>query len=377
MIRVLHVVRDDKFFDGVIKIFESDNRLSNRSILIVPNDNYQFRFIKSIDKLELLWSKKQINKCFTLNNYDVVFFHSLTCSDWKLIRLIPKDKIIIWWAWGFDLYNSFYGMKPLIELDLLKEKTNILYEKVNSSLNYKSKTIIKNLFLKRYFEYKRKQILKRIDYFQPVLNIEYKLMQKHSSFRAKEFYYLNSLPFSSDIICNRLINGNILFGNSASYTNNHLDAWEYIKNSNIKDRKIIIPLNYGDMSYANEIKKQIKSTENTILFLDTFIPSNEYFKLIKDCSYAIYGIMRQQAMGNIYYCLNNGIKLFLYKESLVYKYLKDEGFFVFKIEDIDEYSFHTPLSKEEIQTNISISNADTKRRNDIYESLIQEQMNKI
>ena len=376
MIKVLHIVRDDKFFDVVIKNFESDNRLSNKSILIAPNENYKPRFIKSVDKLDLLWYKKQIYNYFITNQYDIVYFHSLTYKDWKIIRLIPKDKIIIWWAWGYDLYNDLYIMRPLIKLDLLKPETNILYKKNKYFLFTVVKRLISALFINIYFEYKRDEILKRIDYFQPVLSIEYKLMQNYSFFRAKELYYNNSREISQTIIENKFKNGSILLGNSASYTNNHLDVWEYIKNSNIKDSKIIIPLNYGDMSYANEIKNKIRSTENTILFLDSFMPSNEYFSLVNDCSYAVYGVMRQQAMGNINYCLKNGIKLFLYRESIIYKYLKGEGYIVFAIEDIDENSFRIPLTKEETQHNISIANADCERRNEIYETFVKEQIEK-
>lgn len=376
MIRVLHIIEDDKFFDGTIKKFESDERLSNKSILIATNKDYKFKFIKSTDKLELLWSKKQIKNFFLLNNYDVVYFHSLTYKNWKLIKLIPKNKIIIWWAWGFDLYDNFYGMKPLIELNLLKKKTNVLYSKKKSSINFKAKEIIKKVFFKRIFEYKRKLILKRIDYFQPVVQIEYELMKKHDFFKAKEFYYFNSIPIVSEVLDKKLRDGNILFGNSASYANNHLDVWEFIKNSNVKDRKIIIPLNYGDIAYANEIKNRINSTENTVLFLDSFMPSDEYFSLIDNCSYAIYGVIRQQAMGNIYYCLKSGVKLFLFRDSLVYKYLKGEGYFVYEIESIDDNSFKIPLTIEEIQNNIRIYNQESKRRSEIYETFILGQLAK-
>ncbi len=375
MIRVLHIVRDDKFFDDVIRNFELDERLSNKSILIVPNRNYQFKFIKSIDKLKLLCSKEQIKNLLSLNNYDVVYFHSLTYDKWRLFRLIPKDKILIWWAWGYDLYNSFYGMTPLIEVDLLKEKTRILYSKKRYSIIFMVKEIINKLIIKSCFEYKRNRILKRIDYFQPSIHIEYELMQQHRYFKAKEFYFPNSKTNALEFPDEKLIDGSILFGNSASYTNNHLDVWEFIKQSHIKNRKIIIPLNYGDMDYAIEIKNRIISRENTVLFLDSFLLPNEYFSLIDNCSYAIYGVIRQQAMGNINYCLKNGIKLFLFRDSLVYKELKGEGYFVYAIEDIDEHSFKMPLTKEEMQNNISIYNQDVKRRNRIYESFIQEQMN--
>ena len=81
------------------------------------------------------------------------------------------------------------------------------------------------------------------------------------------------------------------------------------------------------------------------------MPRDEYFKLIDNCSYAVFGVMRQQAMGNIYHCLCQGVKVFLYRDSLVYRFLKEWGYVVFAIEDIDEYSFSTPLNLKELEMN--------------------------
>lgn len=65
--------------------------------------------------------------------------------------------------------------------------------------------------------------------------------------------------------------------------------------------------------------------------------------------------MRQQAMGNIFLCLLYGIKVFLFKESIVYKQLIESGYFVFSIEDdLNDLSLQTLLSKEQAYNNFQL-----------------------
>lgn len=377
MIRILHITPDDKFFDSVITHFEKDDRLENRSIVIVKSADYKFRYVKSIEKITLLWSKRKIKTLLKTGNYDVIFFHSLPESLYKLFKYIPKEKIIIWWGWGYDIYESFYGIKPLIEIELYKPITRqlISLREKKQNIKVKIKKIIKKYFARYIYNSRRYNLLKRINYFQPVLSIEYELMLKNNGFQAKEFYYLDSKnigKFDDVSIFSKSAQGYILIGNSSSYTNNHLDVWKYMKQLKLKGRKIIFPLNYGDVQYSNYLKTKVKSEDNELFFLDTFMSSDEYFSLLNGCSYAIFGVMRQQAMGNINYCLRNGIKVFLFQDSLVYKNLKEEGYSVFCIEDIDDESLNTPLSKVEIEKNIELTNQDAERRNQVYERCLSE-----
>ncbi len=60
-------------------------------------------------------------------------------------------------------------------------------------------------------------------------------------------------------------------------------------------------------------------------------------------------------MGNIYICLLNGIKLFLYENSLIYKQLVEWGFKVFTIDsDLSELALKQVLSPEDALNNYNI-----------------------
>ena len=99
---------------------------------------------------------------------------------------------------------------------------------------------------------------------------------------------------------------------------------------------------------------------------------NDYYALMDTYSYAVYGVIRQQAMGNIFGCLAKGIKVFLYRDSLVYKFLKEDGFVVFAIEDMDGSSFMKPLALTEIEQNREALLKKRQYVNTIYEKAIEE-----
>ena len=352
-IKVLHIIKDDKFYDCVINAFESDERFENRSVLFVNSSEYEFFLIKQTEKVELLWTKKMLKECLQSSDYDVIFFHSLSVEKYWYFHFIPNNKIVIWWGWGFDLYSSEYGMNPLIPIDLYKPETKQLMDSIKQSgLKRKLKGCIRDIFWRPYYESLRRKVIARIDYFQPVIPFEYQLMKEVDGFQAKEFYYPRCFTsYYAETGCIKNENGGILIGNSATYTNNHLDVWTDIRKYVPSYRNIIIPVNYGVQRYADHLSKEIKSKSHHIHIIREFMPRDEYFKLIDGCSYAVFGVLRQQAMGNIYHCLYQGVKVFLYRDSLVYRFLKEWGYVVFAIEDIDEFSFSTPLSLNELEKN--------------------------
>lgn len=353
-IKVLHIIKDDKFFDGVINAFESDERFENKSILFVNSPDYEFFRIKQTEKVELLWTKKMLKECLQSSDYDVIFFHSLNIDKYEYFKYIPTEKIVIWWCWGFELYSQARGMSQLIPIQLYKPQTKKLIESIKKSgAKRMVMNLVRDLFWRPYYESLRRKVIARIDYFQPIVPLEYQLMEKVDGFHAKEFYYpqcfTNVLSNTGSVLP---ADGGILVGNSTSPNNNHLDIWNALQPYLGEHRFIVFPLNYrSDSDYADRIANLITSDDHRIEKLRTFMPRDEYFQLINNCSYAVFGVMRQQAMGNIRYCLKQGIKVFLYRDSLVYKYLKEWGYVVYAIEDIDEHSFSTPLTSEELKQN--------------------------
>lgn len=352
-IKILHITGDDKFFDVVFAAFESDNRFENKAVMKVVNKNdYRFRRIKNISLVKLV-DKKEIRHILQTEIYDVLFFHSIHQEYYRYFHWIPKDKIVIWWCWGFELYQPIYGLPPLIKLPLYKPLTDKLLWRIHGGYVSMLKSILKTCFVAPWHMVSQKRVLKRVDYFQPVIPIEYQLMCEKQELRAREFYYpqCDSLFQINDGLI-KIDDGDILFGNSQSPTNNHLDVWESIKPYLPEKRKVFIPINYlGNQKYAGEISKRINSDKHVLCFLKEFLPRDDYFRMIDRCSYAVFGVIRQQAMGNIFNCISSGMKVFLYCDSLIYRYLKKAGFVVFAIEEIDSCSFNRALTKPEIEQN--------------------------
>ncbi|MDO5760755.1 MAG: TDP-N-acetylfucosamine:lipid II N-acetylfucosaminyltransferase, partial [Bacteroidota bacterium] len=149
--------------------------------------------------------------------------------------------------------------------------------------------------------------------------------------------------------------GNVLIGNSLTYENNHLDIFDKLRGINREKRQqLIVPINYGNAYGGKDKFIKLSNIENT-LFITDFMPQKDYFLLLGSVSHAIYGNIRQQAMGNIFWCLRNGIKVYLYKDSVIYKQLKEFGYKVFTIEEeLSETSLKETLSEQD-----AVHNCDT------------------
>lgn len=369
-IKILHLVRDDKkFFEPVLKQFDSDSRLENHCVLVVPKESDAFKSIPKTERITPIWSREQKKDFLTNGDYDVLFLHSFCSAYWDLLNFVPKNKIVIWWAWGMDIYcDSEKKTSMLVPIRLYMPETYRCRIK-NYGLIYSIKSLVKTIVRPLYLLEKRKT-LARIDYFQPVVVDDYYLMRKYNkSLKAAEFYYpISPAKISVGDLVEKKSDGTILFGNSASYTNNHLDVWIQIKKYISANQKVVIPLNYGDMVYADTVSKSV--TGDNVEVLKDFLDRDSYFKMLDSSSYFVSGVLRQQSMGNISYCIRHGIKIFLYRDSVVYHYLKRLGVLVFAIEDIDETSFSSPLSYEEIVQNCIAYDKERERRLLIYEDFI-------
>lgn len=341
-IKIIHIVRDDKFFDAVAFCFDSNPIYDNTYLLVTNTEHYTFKYINKTEKVEVLWNKKLVRDRICRDDYDVIFFQSILPTYYKFFKYIKPTKIVIWWAWGFDLYSPLYGTKPFISIELYKPLT----KKYHNSWTVKFVDFCKRLLRWNLIK-QRKEWIKRIDYFNPVIQLEYELMKNVPNFRAKEYHY----PFPITVNQNNNYGDHILIGHSATYENNHLDVWNSVCSYIPEGRKVIFPLSYGNHKYALFLRNKIKSNVHDILFLMDFLPQDEYYELTSRCSYAIFGVVRQMAMGNIYNCLQSGVKVFLFRDSLVYKHLCSMNYVVFAIEDIDDKSFIDPLSEKDILHN--------------------------
>lgn len=357
-VTILHVFTDDKFFDATSQLYDQLKGVKNLYYFYTKDRNYKFQRIKRTKIIKIINDITEYRDLFSNESIDIIFFYSLRPEFNNLFKYIGKDKIVIWWAWGCDIYYPFFfnDIAPLIPCNLYKPLT-LKYLQEHNKANEIRIRGIKQIFNWIRHKYLHMKIIRRVDYFIPCLPIDYNLLKQNCFyFRAKQFPYAKSQEELSFAYHN--YPQNILIGNSLTYTNNHLDIIEKIRNYKItSERKFIIPINYGS-AFENSPQNLISISslkEGSTIWLTKFINKDEYLQLFDNISHAIFGVIRQQALGNIFQCLSKGIKIYLYKDSVVAKYLKEKGYFFYYIDDdLTEASLSTCLSQEKALYNYEL-----------------------
>ena len=129
---------------------------------------------------------------------------------------------------------------------------------------------------------------------------------------------------------------NILVGNSAAPTNNHIEIFDKLLALKNKKIKIYVPLSYGDKSYAKEIARIGHNYFGEQLVpLFNFMSNIEYINFLSNIHIAIFNHNRQQGMGNIITLLGLGKKVFIRNDITSWKYFEKLGIKIFDNKIID------------------------------------------
>lgn len=346
-LKITHIIYDDKFPDAAYTAFEK--AYPNQNEFILFTNSKKLNYIK-------LFRPKTLPSYYLYSSYllrqsikaDIVIFHTLNDNNLRVLNALPKSIKTIWLGWGYDYYD-------LIKGTFLKEKTLNYQASMLDKHPIKLKSIIKALVLPKINKLK---LINKIDIFSPVLYEDYLLVKQNIKNFTPMYVSWNYGTLEDDLIRGfdgKSINGeNILLGNSASLTNNHLDAFELLKTLNLGSRKVITPLSYGNLSYKNYIIEQGKiALGSAFTPLVDFMPIDDYIKTLQSCSIVVMNHLRQQALGNIVIALYLGAKVFLNKENPVYQFFISLDAFVYDIESL-EFEMSSKLTQSEIDKNRQI-----------------------
>ncbi|ATY81655.1 hypothetical protein CVS42_12995 [Aeromonas veronii] len=128
---------------------------------------------------------------------------------------------------------------------------------------------------------------------------------------------------------------NVLVGNSASSTNNHIDIFTKLLPFMSKNISIFCPLSYGDKNYADFV-----ASEGTRIFGDKFIPvfdfvsKEQYLDFLNKMDVAIFNHRRQQAMGNMIALLGMGKVVYMRNDVSTWSMFHQYGIKVFDFDDL-------------------------------------------
>lgn len=358
MLKFAHFVTDEKFIPDSIKCFETAGLTDNTYYFVrVNNKNVCFLDINKVNFISIEEAKKIIRS----NQYDVVCLHNLYSLPIKFISCIHPSVKVIWYAWGFDLYSNPAPTGPLLHIGekfMPITKSFKPKEFIFNTILKTTKHIVKNVlkFSSSVHSSDVYAAIHRVDYFAGVFENEYEMMmEEQSCFKAKKIVqnYIHPEEFQlNDINAPVKLTGhNILLGNSASSHNNHVDIMLMIKDYIPNGVDIISPLSYQIVQSYQE-KVMAAGAE---LFGDRFkplkgyLPFDEYNKIMNSCDTIVLGQKQQAATCNCLTAMWNGIRLFMPRDSMNYKYYSQLGLKIFSIED--DFPDNPRLSNEDIMNN--------------------------
>lgn len=367
-LRILHIVPYEKYVYTEIGLWDKLD-VKNRYVSIEDIDDSII--VKDIDRIEKISSIDLTHILQISDTYDVVVFSSLSAYMYPYVLRVPKEKIVIWQSVGYDIYSGYEPYVPIVSIPLYQPITaqficptqQGLLPVVWKALKQKIKQVVRN---KKYLQQqnlnlvrKREQAdaINRIDYVSTVLRPEYDLLKSNPLIRAKYFSFKYVVPpeVTNDYIVNFAEAKYIQLGNSGDETNNHLDVLNQIKQRNIIS-PLFVPMSYGgETNYKEYVIKQIGLQNPDSIVQAQYVERNLYIELLHRCRVGVFGHIRQQALGNISLLMKQGCKVFLYKDSVAYKYFKELGAYVYSIEDdLSQEAIDTPLDEKQIAYNRSL-----------------------
>lgn len=322
---------------------------------IFPNENIVVRFSDGEKKITVIIheekkqykSIKDFTKDFDFSKVSVVVVHYLDFEkELFLFKYISVNIPIIWWMYGGDLYRRLWlnGYKLYAPQTL-----DYVYSKTINPIRY-----LRQLRFKLRQRYLDNNILQRIIGVIPCAMPDYTLAcsllnRNIDLVDISPKGIINDLDFS---------NGNdICVGHSASLTSNHLYALELLKNVDIGESNIYLPLSYSIQSekYRNAVvEKYSLLFGEKVHFLLEYQDISTYRKSYLNYKLAIFPCWRQEALGNISICFQLGVKVFLSIHNPCYEFFKEQGYYVYSIESIRSSDDLNPLTIEQKKHNLEI-----------------------
>lgn len=339
MKRIIHIATDEKFINSAYSQFKQINDVENIFYILVDDVNDKLNHVIIQEGICLISNDVQTlrNLGKNINKSDLICSHGMSYNNSIVVNSLPKTIKLLWILYGTEIYNNSFLFNKKIVTGTITYKTFF-----NGNTIDKLQKKFKSVF--RGFKYRinhntlvpHKEVLiamQRAEYCGILYKEEFNLVKSklHTDIKHFKFTYYPIEKMLEDINVN-VNESNILLGNSASFTNNHLEVFEKIKNLDLKDSKIITPLSYGNRAYAeNIIQHGTNSLGKNFEPLTDFMPLHEYNTYIQSCGIVIMNHYRQQAVGNVLTMLWMGAKVYLDDRNTLYHYLKRIGVHVFEI----------------------------------------------
>jgi len=340
---ITHIVNSKSFLGWIQESVLGRNYKNNFILLDLHNANVfevQGGYCKfSIDQ----FGKTKLLSIINESDYVIHYFLDYTKSE--LIVQSNSNVKHFWYFFGGDVYQQINSFRKNIFLPETKR-----WMRYNWSYRYRIE------FRNFYYKYVKRIVtpekmmldsVKRIDSLLWYIEDEYNFINKNFTLPEFKYYkffkFRDVFPFKESRLDGSM--NKILLGNSSAVENNHLDFLPIMKGVKFEG-EIALSFSYGDqLGYKKYVKKNFKRHINSkVTFIEEMMPLNKYYEWLNSFNTAVMLHSRQQALGNIFYLIANGSKLYMNENNLIYNWLLKIGVRVFSFEK----DFKTHLERKEM-----------------------------
>lgn len=319
--KALHIISYPKFAPHVIDASEAANPGENRYIVCDASGSMPYVSEHDVPCIRLRRGfALGPNERQYLDWCDALFVHPLNGETAVAVRAASADTAVVWCGMGGDFYSYAPDYRSELVLPLTQEARRTIERRRN----------IRSLGIAALVSRLRRPgsrlraadpmlaAAPRVDFFcarETGLDLERVL----PGFRAKQTenfgYY--TLEKSLAAVDEPVEGPDILVGNSATLTNNHIDLFEKLRDLDLSGRKLVIPLSYGSKSWADEVECRAvrQFGRNSVIALRDWIPIADYNRMLSRCGTVFMNHTRGQAMGTISSMLFRGAKVYLHQKN--------------------------------------------------------------
>jgi dTDP-N-acetylfucosamine:lipid II N-acetylfucosaminyltransferase len=316
--KIVHLARDEKFIPLMRELFELAFPGCNHW-LIARRSRAALKFVAPgpgvQDRAEWWFRTPLVAR--DVAGADAIVAHSMTTIFANAIRHAPDRARVAWLGWGYDYY-------PLLAPQLgpaLLPQTRMLVGADDEAPQEKTMALT--------------AIAPRLHSFC-VLPPEVPMLRRAVPGLAAAHH---ELPlFTTEDVFERgaasMAGPDVLVGNSATASNNHVEAFELL-HRRVKEGRVIAPLSYGNLDYGRQV-----AAVGTRLFSEHFdpltqwMPIDEYNRRIGGCGFVVMNHRRQQAVGNIGAALFKGAAVYLRPENPLAAFYLDLGIHLRSTDDL-------------------------------------------
>lgn len=311
--RIVHLARDEKFIPLLRELFEAALPGANRW-LIARRSRAKLRFVKAgpdvIERAEWWFRTPLIAR--DVADADVLIAHSMTTIFAHAIRRAPASARAVWLGWGYDYY-------PLLAAQLgpsVLPATRAL--RPSAAAGEEADEPAKTMALSK--------VAARLHTFCVLPPEVAPLRRALPALSAVH----HALPlFTAEDVFARgapeMRGPDLLLGNSATASNNHVEALELLHDCGFGGR-IVTPLSYGDAGYAQAVAALGAGRfGERFEALRQWMSLDDYNRRIAECGFVLMNHRRQQAVGNIGAALYKGATVYMRPENPLFAFYRELG----------------------------------------------------